>query len=124
MEKEVIFEAKHMRKEFGPTIALKDAGISMILQEANTIPGVTVAQNIFSGHEAEFSKLGVINMAKMKKQAQQVLESFGIGHIRVGDPIDRYTFEGRKLVELVRCVTDRTEILVVDETTTALSLVA
>ncbi len=178
MEKEIIFEAKHMRKEFGPTVALKDvdftlrrgeirglvgengsgkstimsiasgmqpatkgemfykgqpwkpsnmveaqdAGISMILQEANTIPGVTVAQNIFSGHEAEFSKFGVINMLKMKKEAQKVLESFGIGHIKAGDPIDQYTFEDRKLVELVRCVTDKTEILVVDETTTALSL--
>ena len=178
MAHEVIFEAKHMRKEFGPTIALKDvdftlrrgeirglvgengsgkstimsiasgmqpatkgemfykgqpwkpgsmveaqdAGISMILQEANTIPGVTVAQNIFSGHEAEFSKFGVISMPKMKKEAQKVLESFGIGHIRAGDLIDQYTFEDRKLVELVRCVTDKTEILVVDETTTALSL--
>ena len=178
MEKEIIFEAKHMRKEFGPTIALKDvdftlrrgeirglvgengsgkstimsiasgmqpatkgemfykgqpwkpgnmveaqdAGISMILQEANTIPGVTVAQNIFSGHEAEFSKFGVISMPKMKKEAQKVLESFGIRHIRAGDLIDQYTFEDRKLVELVRCVTDKTEILVVDETTTALSL--
>ncbi len=178
MEKEMIFEARHMRKEFGPTIALKDvdftlnrgeirglvgengsgkstimsiasgmqpatsgemfykgqpwkpgsmveaqdAGISMILQEANTIPGVTVAQNIFAGHEAEFSSFGVINMLKMKKEAQKVLESFGIGHIKAGDPIDQYTFEDRKLVELVRCVTDQTEILVVDETTTALSL--
>ena len=167
MEKEIIFEAKHMRKEFGPTIALKDvdftlrrgeirglvgengsgkstimsiasgmqpatrgemfykgqpwkpgsmveaqdAGISMILQEANTIPGVTVAQNIFSGHEAEFSRFGVINMLKMKKEAQKVLESFGIGHIKAGDPIDQYTFEDRKLVELVRCVTDKTEIV-------------
>ncbi len=178
MEKEIIFEARHMRKEFGPTIALKDvdfelrrgeirgligengsgkstimsiasgmqpatagemffkgqpwhptsmvhaqdAGISMILQEANTIPGVTVAQNIFSGHEAEFSKCGIINMRAMYKAAQKVLNEFGVGHIKASDLIDRYTFEDRKLVELVRCVTEKTEILVVDETTTALSL--
>ena len=178
MEKEILFEAKHMRKEFGPTVALKDvdftlrrgeirglvgengsgkstimsiasgmqpatkgemlykgqpwkpgtrveaqdAGISMILQEANTIPGVTVAQNIFSGHEAEFSRFGLISMPKMKKEAQKVLEHFGITHIKAGELIDKYTFEDRKLVELVRCVTDETEILVVDETTTALSL--
>ena len=178
MANEIIFEAKHMRKEFGPTIALKDvdfelrrgeirglvgengsgkstimsiasgmqpatsgemfykgepwhphtmvqaqdAGISMILQEANTIPGVTVAQNIFAGHEEEFSKFGVINMGKMNREAQKILSSFGIDHIRAADLIDRYTFEDRKLVELVRCVTAATEILVVDETTTALSL--
>ena len=120
MANEVIFEARHMHKAFGPTIALKDvdfqlhrgeirglvgengsgkstimsiasgmqpatsgemlylgkpwkpatmvesqnAGISMILQEANTIPGVTVAQNLFAGSEKDFSCCGVINMFK------------------------------------------------------------
>ena len=41
-------------------------GISMILQEANTIPGVTVAQNLFAGREAEFSKFGDL-LEKAKK---------------------------------------------------------
>ncbi len=178
MEKELIFEARNMRKEFGPTIALKDvdfelrrgeirgligengsgkstimsiasgmqpatsgemfykgeswkpksmveaqhAGISMILQEANTIPGATVAQNLFSGREDEFSKLGIISMRKMNKAADEILNKFGLGHIKGKDMIDRYTFEDRKLIELARCVNDDTEILVVDETTTALSL--
>ena len=178
MENEIIFEAKHMRKEFGPTIALNDVdfvlrrgeirgligengsgkstimsiaagmqgatagemffkgqpwspksmveaqneGISMILQEANTIPGVTVAQNLFAGHEDEFSSFGVINMRKMYKAADELLANFGISRIKGKDPIEKHTFEDRKLIELVRCVTDKTEILVVDETTTALSL--
>lgn len=41
-------------------------GISMILQEANTIPNVTVAQNIYAGREAEFSKFGILNFKKME----------------------------------------------------------
>ena len=178
MEQEIIFEAKKMRKEFGPTIALNDvdfvlrrgeirgligengsgkstimsiasgmqpatrgemyfkgqpwkpqsmveaqrAGISMILQEANTISGVTVAQNIFAGREDEFSSFGVINIRKMNVEADKLLQKFGIARIKASDPIDRLTFEDRKLIELVRGVTDDTEILVVDETTTALSL--
>lgn len=177
-KREILFEAKHMHKAFGPTIALKDvdftvrrgeirgligengsgkstimsiasgmqpatggemfykgspwkpstmveaqdAGISMILQEANTIPGVSVAENIFAGHESEFSKCGLINMRKMYKAADAVLEKFGISHIKAKNPIDMYTFEDRKLIEIARCVTDDTQILVVDETTTALSL--
>lgn len=178
MEQEIIFEAKKMRKEFGPTIALNDvdfvlrrgeirgligengsgkstimsiasgmqpatggdmyfkgkpwkpqsmveaqrAGISMILQEANTISGVTVAQNIFAGREDEFSSFGVINIRKMNVEADKLLQKFGIARIKASDSIDRLTFEDRKLIELVRGVTDDTEILVVDETTTALSL--
>ena len=97
-------------------------GISMVLQEANTIPGCTVAENIFAGRFDEFSKLGVINMKKVNEAAQKLLDSFGISHIKATDPIDRYGFEDRKLVEIVRCVSDETEVFVVDETTTALSL--
>ena len=96
-------------------------GIAMILQEANTIPGVTVAQNIFAGREDEFSRLGIVNMKKMYQAADRVLERFGITHIHSRDPIDRYNFEDRKLIEITRCVNEDTEILVVDETTTALS---
>lgn len=173
----IIFEAKHMRKIFGPTIALKDVdiqikrgeihgligengsgkstimsiaagmqsatkgemfykgekwepksmvesqhkGISMILQEANTIPHVTVAQNLYAGQEGAFSTLGIINMGKMYKAADVILKKFGIERIKGRQSIDELTFEDRKLVEIVRCVTDNTDILVVDETTTALS---
>ena len=97
------------------------SGISMILQEANSIPGTSVAQNVFAGREKEFSKLGVMNMKKMYRAADRLLEKFGINWIRGRMPIDRYNFEDRKLIEIVRCVNEKTEILIVDETTSALS---
>lgn len=97
-------------------------GMAMILQEANTIPGCTVAENIFAGKEDEYSKFGFVDKKKMNKDADAVLDKFGISNMRGKDPIDRFGFEDRKLVEIVRAVTDETEILVVDETTTALSL--
>lgn len=117
-------EMKYLGKEWNPSsmVEAQKAGISMILQEANTIPGVTVAQNIFAGRENEFSTCGIMNMRKMFKAADAILEKFGIGHIKGNHMIDQYTFEERKLIELVRCVNDDTQILVVDETTTALSL--
>ncbi len=105
----------------GSMVEAQRMGISMILQEANTIPNVTVAQNIFAGRESEFSRFGLINMRRMTAEGRKVLEKFGIDHIRAGDRINRYNFEDRKLIELARCVNDDTEILVVDETTTALS---
>ena len=105
----------------GSMVEAQRAGISMILQEANTIPNVTVAQNIFAGREDEFSTLGLLNKQRMIIEADKVLAKFGIEHIQAKERIDRYNFEDRKLVELARCVNDDTEILVVDETTTALS---
>ncbi len=96
-------------------------GIAMILQEANTIGNVTVAQNIYAGREKEFSRFGVINMKKMIRSANEMLRSYDINHIDAGRIIDSYTFEDRKLIEIVRAVSEEPEILVVDETTTALS---
>ena len=51
-----------------------------------------------------------------------MLLSFGITNIHAKDSINKLTFEDRKLIEIVRCVSDETEVFVVDETTTALSL--
>lgn len=96
-------------------------GISMVLQEANFIPGVSVAQNIFAGQEKMFSKMGIINMGKMYREADKLLEKFGIGHIKARRPINSYSFEDRKLIEIVRVVNDDTQVLIIDETTTALS---
>lgn len=105
----------------GTMVQAQKLGLSMILQEANTIPGVSVASNLFAGREDLFSTLGFINMPKMNKAADKLLQNFNISNIKGKDLIDIHTFEDRKLIEIVRCVTDDTELLVVDETTTALS---
>lgn len=97
-------------------------GISMVLQEANTIPNCTVAENIFAGRFDEFSKFGMVNMKKVNEAAQKTLDEFGISNIKATDSINKYGFEDRKLIEIVRCVSDDTEVFIVDETTTALSL--
>ena len=116
-------EMVYKGKTWNPT-SMIDAnlqGISMILQEANTIPGITVAQNIFAGREKEFTSHGIVRIKKMIRAAQALLDKYEIGYIHAADQIDRYNFEDRKLIELVRCSNENIEILVVDETTTALS---
>ncbi|MBQ7147915.1 MAG: sugar ABC transporter ATP-binding protein [Pseudobutyrivibrio sp.] len=111
-------------KEWNPSsmIEAQHNGLSMILQEANTIPGCTIAENIFAGKEDEYSRFGIVDKKRMNRDADAVLDKFGIKHMRGADPIDKFGFEDRKLVEIARAVTDDTEMLVVDETTTALSL--
>lgn len=96
-------------------------GVSMILQEANTVSNCTVAENLFAGQEDSFSTLGFVNHRKMNKAADRILEKFELTNIKGRHSINRYGFEDRKLIEIARAVTDDTEILVVDETSTALS---
>lgn len=103
-------------------VEAQEKGISMVLQEANTIPNCTVAENIFAGRFDEFSRFGMVNMRKLNAAAQKMLDDFQISHIKAADSINKYGFEDRKLIEIVRCVSDDTRVFVVDETTTALSL--
>jgi len=96
-------------------------GISIIVQEMGTLPGLTVAENIFLGNEDRFIKCGIKNTAAMNQEADRLLEKYGFRHIRGNSMIDNYTFEDRKLVEIVRATYFDPKILVIDETTTALS---
>ncbi len=96
-------------------------GICMILQEKGTFDGLSVARNIFIGKENLFSKGGILNNRKMNQAAQEVLNDIGANRISAGMPVDLLTFEDRKLVELARAMYMDPKILIVDETTTALS---
>ena len=102
-------------------VEAQSKGVSMILQEANTISNCTVAENLFAGQEDLFSVFGFVNSKKMNSAADEILARFELSHIKGKDSINKYGFEDRKLMEIAIAVTDDTEILVVDETTTALS---
>lgn len=96
-------------------------GISMILQEINTISGASVAENLFAGQEEKFTKFGMISKKKMIAAGDKLLGDLGVENIKASDSIDKYGFEDRKLIEIARIITNNTQILIVDETTTALS---
>ena len=86
-----------------------------------TLSGLTVAENIFLGHEAPFMHFGIKDTPAMNREAQRLLDEYGFGRIKAADMIDSYNFEDRKLVEIVKATYMKPKILVVDETTTALS---
>ncbi|WP_027209542.1 sugar ABC transporter ATP-binding protein [Butyrivibrio hungatei] len=95
-------------------------GVAVIVQEIGTLSGLSVAENIFLGKEDEFTKFGVKNTNAMNKKAQELLDSYGFNYIKATDLIDNYNFEDRKLIEIVKATHFKPQILVVDETTTAL----
>lgn len=95
-------------------------GICMIVQEAGTIPDIPVADNIFLGHEGLFSNGLFINHAKMVKAAQALLDELGIeidASVRTG----RLDLQQCKLIEIAKAMYWKPQLLLVDETTTALS---
>lgn len=97
------------------------SGVSIIVQEMGTLSGLTVAENIFLGNEDRFVKFGIKNTAVMNRAAQNLLDRYGFQRINASATIDRYDFEDRKLIEIVKATYFDPKVLVVDETTTTLS---
>lgn len=110
-------------KEVSPKnqVEANNEGISIIVQELGTLDGLTVAENIFLGHEDKFVKFGIKNTNAMNKQATELLKKYGFDRIKASDMIENYNFEDRKLVEIVKATYFGPKIVVIDETTTALS---
>lgn len=99
----------------------KAHGITMIVQEAGTIDGLTIAENIFVGDEKRFSHHGVISRREMNEAARAALEAIGVTDVDVTLPAAAYSFETRKLVEVAKALYYDPVLFIVDETTTALS---
>ena len=110
-------------KEIHPKnqVEANNEGVSIIVQELGTLSGLTVAENIFLGHEERFVKHGIKNTNAMNREAQGLLDKYGFNRIKSSDMVDEYNFEDRKLVEIVKATYFQPKIVVIDETTTALS---
>ncbi len=96
-------------------------GIGMIVQEAGTISNITVAENIFLGHEKLFKNGPFINNAKMVNTAGELLNELGISSIKPYERVHKYNLQDRKLIEIAKALYWKPELFIVDETTTALS---
>ncbi|MEE3456386.1 MAG: ATP-binding cassette domain-containing protein, partial [Succiniclasticum sp.] len=97
-------------------------GIGMIVQETGTIPGITVAENLFLGETSRFrNKLGLVSRKAMEQEARKALDVIHADHIQPDIVTAMLDLQERKLVEVAKVMVKKPEILVVDETTTALS---
>ncbi|MGN1345737.1 MAG: ATP-binding cassette domain-containing protein, partial [Eubacteriales bacterium] len=95
-------------------------GIGMIVQEVGTIDYLSVAENIFLGEESRFGKAGFVSRAAMEAEARKALAAVGLD-IDVSLPAISYNFETRKMVEIAKTLYYEPQLLIIDETTTALS---
>lgn len=94
------------------------AGISVIYQEFNLIPGLTARENIFLGRER--SRFGFI---ARKEESRQALELFG----RIGVSVDPETpcrelsVAQQQAVEIAKALSQEAKIIVMDEPSATLT---
>ncbi|MBO1590931.1 sugar ABC transporter ATP-binding protein [Yersinia pseudotuberculosis] len=101
----------------GPKDAL-NAGISLIYQEMQLAPNLTVAENIFLG--SELSRGGLVQRKEMVMQTQSVIDRLG-AQFKASDLVMGLTIAEQQQVEIARALHRNSRILVMDEPTAALS---
>lgn len=119
-EGEMVFQGK----QWAPANMIESLqkGIGMVVQESGTISGVTVAENIFLGEMDAFkNKLGIVQKKKLNAKADEVMEAIGVSDVKGATPMASLDFQTRKLVEIAKVAMKDPKILVIDETSTALS---
>ncbi len=99
-------------------ITAEKNGIATIHQHAASYPDLSVAENIFIGHE--FMKFGFINWRRANEEAKKLLDSIG-ANINPADTVGSLSVAQQQLVEIAKALSMKAKILIMDEPTAALS---
>ena len=102
-----------------PAEALR-SGISMIHQEISLVPEMDVSENIWLGREKLFKSCGLLNKKKRVDETRKLLESLDI-RIDPTKKINELSVANMQLVELARAVSYHSDIIIMDEPTSALT---
>ena len=90
-------------------------GVAMVFQETSLVPTMTVAQNLFLGHEKVFNRLRGINIA-----AQQFLQSLNFD-VDPAQTVSQLGAAKKQMVEIARAVLLNAKVIIFDEPTATLT---
>lgn len=101
-----------------PHDALKK-GVSVVFQELSLVPNLTVAENIFANRQP-LNRAGLIDAGRMNAETRALLRRFNLDiapDVRVRD----LSMGLMQLVEILKAISARPQVLVLDEPTSSLS---
>jgi ribose transport system ATP-binding protein len=95
------------------------SGISVIYQELNLAPHLTVEENIMLGRE--WHDLGFLKRRRMRAKVREALALVHHPEISPEIPVRQLSMAARQLVEIARALMEKAKIVVMDEPTSSLS---
>jgi len=108
-------------KELNPTVA-KELRIAMVTQELNLMPHLTIAENIFMFEKRSY-KNGILNRKLINKETERLFEQFNLSNLPTASTkVENLTLAQQQIVEIVKAISQRNNLLIFDEPTTTLSI--
>ncbi|MGW4643227.1 sugar ABC transporter ATP-binding protein [Sphaerisporangium sp. NPDC004334] len=101
-----------------PTAAIR-LGVSTIYQELDLVDGLSVAENIFLGHEP--ARMGFVSQGEVNRAARELLSGLGHGEIRPATEVGRLAPAAKQVVSMARALSYDTRLIVMDEPSAALA---
>ncbi|KAA5547253.1 sugar ABC transporter ATP-binding protein [Roseiconus nitratireducens] len=96
-----------------------DRGISLVHQELNLVPWLSVAENIFLGREL-VSGLGLIRSSEQNRQCRTLLADLD-ATIDPRSEVHRLRVGQQQVVEIAKALSSRARVIFMDEPTSAIS---
>ena len=115
----IVFEGQSIPVEHNK-LASERLGIAVIYQELSLIHGMSVAQNIFLTKEPLYPGLPVIDINKMNKLAQEMIDKYGFD-LRATDIVDKLPIAQRQTVEILKALSNKASLMIMDEPTSSLT---
>ena len=94
-------------------------GVRMVMQELNLIGNMTVAESIF--FERLPHRLGWIDYKRLHRAARAALDRVGLADVDPACPVRRLGIGRQQLVEIAAGLSQRCDVLILDEPTAALT---
>ena len=94
------------------------AGVAVIYQEFNLVPGLTACENIFLGQEMTFA--GFVDRRQERRRASELFRRLDV-EIDLDVPCSRLATAQQQLVEIAKALSLQARIIVMDEPTAALT---
>jgi ribose transport system ATP-binding protein/inositol transport system ATP-binding protein len=102
----------------GPADAIR-AGISMIHQELNPEPHLSVAESIFLNREDTYGAIPLLNKKETIRKAQNILNSFNFP-VKASALMEELTLAQIQMIEIIRAVSCNARLIIMDEPTSSL----
>jgi ABC-type sugar transport system ATPase subunit len=96
----------------------RKAGVAVIYQEFNLVPGLTAVENIFLGREV--TRAGFVAGRQERQRAAELFQRLGVA-IDLDVPCRRLTTAQQQLVEIAKALAFDARIIVMDEPSAALT---